>query len=306
MAVRTEGNFYFGILWVRFMAMNDDSTLPSPDRIMGGAGPFDFSGVDNPATVPMSVKIDNGETETRNVDISGAADIEAVTVEELVDAINAAGFAEVTASVDITTGRVLIQYNGTEDVYVLQVWGICAELGRIGQGLGCQFIRSNTIQSINVTPVRKDEERIAITDAQGKDTEILTDGYRKGFTAVIVDTVEDLNLLELIEGGTINDETGEYTDPTSESEKKYFYIEAFYGRYSEGENKEADMTGVRREFYQSCKGTEGDANRERNWKNSNYNITGTSYKDENEDIYGASRRLDLSVEEWEALDVKNV
>lgn len=306
MAVRDDARYTLGILWVRFMAHNDDLTIPTPDRIMGGAGPFDFSGVANPAAVPMSVKIDNGAVETLNVDISGAVDTSAVTVAELAAAIVAAGFVDITATEDVTTGRLLIEYNGTETVNTLQIYGLCAELGLIGQGFGCEFIRSNTIREINVTPVRKDEERITTTDASGVDTEIVTDAKRKGFTATIVDTADDVNLLALIEGGTIDDTTGEYTDPTPDSPKIYFYIEAFFGMYSQGENQEADMIRVQRKIYQFCKGTEGDSAHARAWRDGNYNITGTAYKDENEDIFGASKRKELTIEQWEALDVENV
>lgn len=307
MAVRTDARYTFGILWVRFMALNDDLTIPTPDRIMGGAGPFDYSGAAVPGAVPMSVKIDNGAVETINVNVAAAAaDISAVTVAELVIAITAAAFTDITASADVGTGRLLIEYSGTETVNVLQVYGLCATLARIGQGFGCEFIRSNTVRELNVTPVRKDEERITTTDAQGKDTEVVTDGYRKGCTIAVIDTADDVELLALIEGGDIDATTGEYSDPTAESEKLYFYIEAFYGMYSEGENKEADMVAVQRRFYRSCKGFEGDNGHSRGWTDGNYNVTCTSYKDENEDIFGASTRKELSIEDWEALDVANV
>ena len=71
-------------------------------------------------------------------------------------------------------------------------------------------------------------------------------------------------------------------------------------------NKEADIVGVMRKLFKSCKGVEGDSNHERNWGPANFNITGTSYKDENEVLSGASSRRALTVEEWEALDVENV
>ena len=115
-----------------------------------------------------------------------------------------------------------------------------------------------------------------------------------------------MRLLRLIEGGEYDEDTGEYTDPTSESERLYFYMETFHGIYTQGENKEADIVGVMRKLFKSCKGVEGDSNHERNWGPANFNITGTSYKDENEVLSGASSRRALTVEEWEALDVENV
>lgn len=309
MAVRADGARYtFGILYLLLMALNDDLSIPTPDRIIGGAGPFDFSGVTDISAVPLSIKIDTNTTETHNIDLSGAVDQSAVTVLELVAAITAAGFADITASEDVTTGRILIVYSGTDTVTFLQVWGTAAILCRIGQGnrSACRFIKSDTVQSLAITPTRKDEERITTTDAKGKDTEIITDGYRKGNTGVITDTADDVDMLALIEGGEVDETTGEYEDPTSESEKYYFGIYTYYGEYTEGENKEADMVGVQQRHYRSCKGAEGDTTHERGWTNGVYNITCTSYKDENEDIFGASVRKELTIEEWEALDVANL
>lgn len=306
MSVRSNAKYVFGILWVRFLALNDDLTIATPDRIIGGIGPFDFSGEADPSAVEMTIKLDNGAEDTQDVDVSGSVSVSAVTVAELFAAINLAGFTDITASEDATTGRLKIIYSGTETIGYMQVYGRCAEIGLIGQGFGCQFVNLNTPQSLTITPTRKDEERITITDSQGIDIEIVTDGYRKGFTASFIDTAQDLRLLRLVEGGSYDSATGIYTDPTSEDVKIYFSMEHFHGIYSEGESKEADLIGVLRKFAKTCKGNEGDATHERNWNPANYSITATAYKDENDALEGASEREELTVEEWEALDVENV
>ena len=306
MSIRSNAKYVFGVLWMRLQALNDDLTIVTPDRVIGGIGPFDFSGEADPSAVEMSIKLDNGSVETKDVDVSGAVDVSAVTVAELYAAINAAGFTDITASIEAVTLRLKIAYTGTDTVSYIQVYGDCAEIALIGQGFGSQFVNSNTIQTLTITPTRKDGETITITDAQGIDTDVLTDGYRKGFTGSFVDTAIDMRMLRLIEGGNYDETTGIYTDPTSEDQKIYFSMELFFGMYSQGENKEADLVGVLRKFAKSCVGNEGDSTHERNWNAGNFSFTATTYKDESNTIEGASDREELTVEEWEALDVENV
>jgi hypothetical protein len=306
MSIRSNAKYVFGVLWMRLQALNDDLTIVTPDRVIGGIGPFDFSGEADPSTVEMSIKLDNGSVETKDVDVSGAVDVSAVTVTELYAAINAAGFTDITASIEAVTLRLKIAYTGTDTVSYIQVYGDCAEIALLGQGFGNQFVNSNTIQTMTITPTRKDGETITITDAQGIDTDVLTDGYRKGFTGSFVDTAIDMRMLRLIEGGNYDETTGIYTDPTSEDQKIYFSMELFFGMYSQGENKEADLIGVLRKFAKSCVGNEGDSTHERNWNAGNFSFTATTYKDETNAIEGASDREELTVEEWEALDVENV
>ena len=106
--LRDTARYGFGLVFARFMPLNDDLTIPIPTRILGGAGPFDFSGVDNIAAVTLITKIDNGTAETVTVDLSGAADPTEVTVAELFAAINVAGPTDLTASEDGTTGRIMM------------------------------------------------------------------------------------------------------------------------------------------------------------------------------------------------------
>lgn len=306
MSLRDNARYAFGLVFARFMPLNDDLTIPIPSRILGDIGPFDFSGVTNIAAVPFITKIDNGAAETVTIDLSGAVDPSAVTVAELVAAINLASPTDVIASIDVTTNRIKIAYDGTDTPTYLQVYGEAAKLSFIGQGLGCKFIKTDTLKSLGDTPIVKDEETIPTTDAKGLDTEIISDGYRKGVTAPMVDAAEDWELLAIIEGGHYDETTGAYDVPTSEDEKIYFYVEAYYTRYTKGVNKEADIRSYVQKFIRSCKGAVNDRTHERGWADGNYNIVGTSYKDENDILYADTTLTNLTVEEYEALDVYNV
>lgn len=304
--LRLNANYDFGLPFVMFLQLNADLTLATPDRIVGGIGPFDFSGVANIAAVPFTTKID-AETElTVNLDLSGAVDPAAVTVTELFNAINTAAPVDIVASMD-ANNRLFVEYNGTENPEFLQVYGAAALLGQIGQGLGVKFIKSDTIRTFTDTPIQKDEETIPTTDAQGLDTEILTDGYRKGISVVIADTVgSDWEMKQLIEGGVYDETAGTYEVPTSEDNKVYFSMYAFFAQYTRGTNKEGEQIGYIRAFYKSCKGVVGDGTHERNWSDGNFTVTGTSYKDESDVISGDTIFLEYTVEEYDALDVYNL
>lgn len=298
--------YTFGIDFYRVMALNDDLSIPTQDRIIGGAGPFDFSGVTAIAAVPLSIKLDNETVETRNIDLSGSVDPAAVTVAELVAAITLAAFTDITAATEAITGRLHLYYNGTEDYAYMQVYGECALLSMIGQGYGCQFQRCDTQQTITETPVNKDEETITVTDSHGRDTEIITDGYRKGCTIAIQDTANDYSLKELIEGGDWDAVTGVYEKPTSESRKVYFFVEMFTFNYREGTNKEADIDSYTMHVYRSCKGSLGEETHERGWTIMTYNVTCTPYEDELGAMHADKYERKLTVEQYEALDVYNV
>ena len=308
--LKEDARYGFGLKFARFMALNDDKTIPRVDRMVAGAGPFDFSGVDDISDVVATVKIDNGLEVDLSLDLAAASVQSAVTAEEYVDALNAALLAEsldLEATVSLTTGRVELQTTLTSDLPdVVQFYGEGAKLALFGQGFGLKFIKSDTLKSLGDTPTLKDQEEFTTTDANGLDTEILTDGYRKGFSATIVDAAEDFELLALIEGGTYNETTGVYEVPTSSNSKVYFFCEAFYAQYEQGTNKEADLVGYVGKLFRTCKGAPGDKTHERGFADGNYTITGTSYKDEDGVIHGDTRITKYSIEAYEALDLWNV
>jgi hypothetical protein len=221
MALKNNARYAFGLHYMRFMALNDDLTKPAPDNIIGGAGPFDFSGYTPLTSVPLKVKIGAADEVAVTMDVSAALDDEAVTVDEVVTALTAAFLAagvDLIASKVSETGRLKIV---ADDPLVLglQVYGDGAKTLMIGQGFGVQYLVSDTMQSFSNSPVRKDSERITTTDAWGYDTEVITDGYYKGFIGSIVDTAEDWAILALLEGLHLDPTTGALSSPTFETER---------------------------------------------------------------------------------------
>lgn len=309
----TDARYAFGLVFARFMALNDDLTIPVPTRIIGGAGPFDFSGVSAIAAVDITVKLDNDDAVDFTIDLSGAADPSAVTVDELVTALDTAFGGEgilLDASKEAVTNRLKIVTSDTSDPpdYV-QIYGEAAEIAMLGQGFGLKFVKSDTLKSIGDSPLLKESETFTTQDGNAFETEVITDGYRKGTNLTIVDSAEDWEMLALIEGGTYDDSVSgaeTYDVPTSEDEKIYFYIEAFYTVYEEGTNKKADLVGYAQLTYRSCVGQIGDTTHELGFADGNYTALCTSYNDENDVKYGDTQRKNLSVTAYEALDVYNV
>jgi hypothetical protein len=310
MSLKAVARYVFGLPFVRMMALNDDLTRPEPDRIIGGAGPFDFSGAPAPANVPLTVKFDAEPAVTLVVNLTvGVADISAVTVAELaarIDAAAAVAGLDIDASVEALTGRLKIEYSGTEAYAYMQVYGLCATLSLVGQGFGCQFVRADTLKSIADTPDLKADEKITTTDALGIDTEISTDGYRKGVTLTVVDTAQDPRMRALMEGGAYNETTGVYEVPTSTSGKTYFYIEAFVRRYRQGTNKEGDHVDYLKKLYRSCKGAVGQVTHQRGWADGNYTVVGTAGIDDSGNALPDTQETVLTRAAYAALDLENV
>lgn len=309
MATRDVARYAYGLPILRLIPLNDDLSLPVAAAIaggagagaaIGGAGPFDYSGVDSEGAVALSLKIDNGAVENLNVDLSAAVDISAVTVDELVTALTAIS-ANWTFSKD-TTGR--IKGLPTSGNY-FQVYGEFAEIAMFGQGKGLKIIKSNTVKSFNLTPTMKDDQTQTTTDASGKDTEVIRAGYRKGNTGVIVDSARDPEMMAF-EGGSYNATTGKYEKPTIDSSKIYLMAESYQPRYAEGSNKDADFVDYIKRTVRSAVLSVGDESQGDTFTDMTYSIIGTTYKTPAGVLYADIVEEIISITAFEALAVDEV
>jgi hypothetical protein len=310
MALRESGARYkYGLSRLRIRAKNDDLTVPAKDNMIGGAGPFDFSGAAAPAAVTGFIKRDSGEVEDFTIDLDDAGiDIEAVTVDQWVSAMTAGlaaaspAITGITASKQTTTNRAkLVSSTG---VYI-QFYGEAAELAMFGQGRGLKAVKSDTAQTMSVSPTVKEDTTQTITDASMKDTEVIIEGYKKGWTGQLVDTVEDFEMMELIESGTL-DATGLiYTDPDSSTRKVEVEIEVYHPLYGYGTNSEDQIVGWQHEHYKAVKGSVGEESKAAGFGTKTYALTGTNYKDAAGVESGGIVRTRLAVTAWspEAFDL---
>lgn len=303
MAIKANARYEFGLHYVQMFALNADYSMPSPTRITGGVGPFDFSGASAIAAVPITVVID-GVSESGIVNLSAAVDDAAVTVDELVVALNVL-FDDVVTPIDVTASKeavtnLLLLVCDTVGAVAFQVYGEAAELCGIGQGFGTKILTSDTFRSMGETQVRKDGERIATTDAWGVDTEIVTSGYYKGATLAAVDTAEDWEMYALLEGLHLASD-GSLSSPTFETTRPLVGIKLFYAKYRQGQNFEPEMIGYRMVTFYRCKGMGGDKTRERGFADANYTIEATTYRNSSGVQQSAWKKEELTVAQFEAL-----
>jgi hypothetical protein len=313
-----NAEYNFGPKKVKIIPLDYEMTTPLPLTgapltsliRFGGPGPYDFSGVDDPAAVELTIKLDNGTPETHNIDVSGAVSVAAVTAAELANAIDLAGFADMDAAVD-ARGYLSIEYtpaltNITTERY-LQVYGECAEIAGFGQGFGSRFLYLDTIQTVNISPTYKDSETIGQSDVNGKDQELLTDQYRKGFTGTISDTARDPAVRQIVEGGVYDEDYDTYTPPNSQSPVIYFAIEVARKIYRRGTNKEGDNIGWLLQRYYTAMGKYGDDAGDRNFQIHGFPIIGTEYTDPcTEETYSDMMDQEFTNAEWEIFDWDNI
>lgn len=298
--LRDNGALYpYGFLRGRARALNDDLTTPAYNNIVGGAGPFDFSSLTATKTaIPIFFKVNDLDVVSETFDLTAAAFLNAVTVDELVTALTAASITGWTFSKDSTTGRIKM-VNSTTDAYV-QVYGIGARLMKIGQGWGIKAIKSDTFQSLSESPTMKEDTTQTVTDANNKDTEVIIPGYVKGWSGTLVDTSEDFELMELVEGGTLSTDGKTYNQPTSSSKKPMFEIETYGAYYSRGTNYEETIVAYRHSHYKMCKGSLGEKNFQAGFTTSSYAITGTEYKPKGTGVTASSGIVvkQIDAEDW--------
>ena len=298
--LRDNGAMYpYGFLRGRARALNDDLSTPAYNNILGGAGPFDYSSLTATITsIPIFFKVNDGAVVSETFDLAEAVDKAAVTVDELVTALTAAVITGWTFAKDVATGRIKM-VNSTTGAYV-QVYGIGARLMKIGQGWGVKAIKGDTFQSLSETPTMKEDTTQTVTDASLRDTEVIIPGYVKGWSGALVDTAEDFELWELVEGGTLSADGKIYNSPTSASRKPMFEIETYGAYYSKGTNYEESIVAYRHATYKMCKGSVGEKTYQAGFTTSTFNIVGTEYKPKGNGVTATSGIIveNIAPEDW--------
>ena len=302
MPLEEDAYYDFAAKYLRFTPLNDDLTIPTPDNIIGGVGPFDMTDATVIGAVPIITKIDSAAAIATTIDLSGASVQSAVTAAEMFAAINTATITGVTASLEAVTNRLKIVFATGA---ICQIYGEAAEFGLIGRGYGMRVLTTQTFKSFTDNPLKKDPETFTSTDINGSDVEVVTDGFRKGTNGTIVEAADDFLLKRLMTGGTIAAATGKYTEAVATDQKFYFKTEVFWAQYKIGLNKEMDLSRYIQQTIYSCVGNDGDTTRDRNFSDATYNYTATPYK-----VAGVvqpdSDKLPLTIAKFLALDIENV
>jgi hypothetical protein len=275
--LRTTAKYNYGMIRGRMRAKNDDLTTATFDNVIGGAGPFDFTAFSAEyAAIPINFKVNNGAVVAETFDITAALVKTAVTVDELVTALTAASISGWTFTKQAVTGRMKM-VNGTTNADV-QVYGAGARAMMIGQGKGLKWLKIGTAQTFNDTPTNKEDTTQTITDVNNMDTEVIIEGYTKGWSGTLVDTAEDYEIMELVESGTLSTDGKTYSAPISSTKKVMFEIETYNAKYSAGTNAEDQIVGWRKQVYLAVKGSRGDNAKASGFGVTNYNLVGVNYR----------------------------
>jgi hypothetical protein len=297
----------------RAMRLNPDGTIPRATRFLGFTNTVDVTGViDVSDAADLTIKIDNGTAETKSVDFTPAVSKSAVTVAEAVSVLTTAAFTGITWSADASTGRLKgVSASGT---YV-QVYGELAPYLDFGQaidhgGEGLVFVKSfdDLTKSIGLPKNIKAKEEIDVEGAQGTVTRMVIAAKLQGMSPVIATKNKSYDLLEMIQGGDYDRTANTYDPPlSSRTQSPRFFIEVFSPLYSQGVSKMEDLTHYEKLLIRSCVGMEGDVPIEaKAWANYSYNVEATEYVDESSVTHPAWQESQMTLTQFEALNVETV
>lgn len=298
---------------LRFQRHNGDGTIPTAQRFLGFANTVDLSGVLTGGAADLIIKIDSADPITEAIDFSAVLDDTEVTVDEAITALTGA-FSGITFSQDTKTSRLKGSVSAST-AKIIQIYGPLAAALDFGQSLKhggnglevISFFEDEPI-SIGLPKDIKDKEEIDIEGAKGTITRMIIGAMLQGISPVVTLKQKDYYLLELVQGGKLDRVTGTYNPPLSkESDHPTFYAEIFSALYSEGSNKLSDVAGYEKLLLRSMIGMEGDVPIDaKAWAQYAFNLTATEYTDDNGDLWPAYQEQTLSLEEFDALRVKNV
>jgi hypothetical protein len=298
----------------RVKRANPDGTVPTASRFLGFSTTVDLTDVIDEVlfTADMTIKVDNGEAEENEVDFSAAGDKAAVTVAEAIDALDTADFTGITWSEDSATGRLRgVSETGDE----IEVTGALAAALDFGQGVkhggnGLEFIKvfNDRTRSIKMTKNKKDKEEIDQEGAKGGITRMLISAKLLGQTLAIALKDKDYELLELIQGGTLDRSTGEYAPPRStRQESPIFFTDVFSAIYGEGENKMENMSGYEQLRFLCCTGLESDVPIEsKSWADYAFDVEASAYTNDSGNKEPAWWENTMTVAAFEGMHVETV
>jgi hypothetical protein len=118
-----------------------NSTLVGPSMtetgsLIGDVGPYDLSAVEDISSVSFYVQLDDADSDSYSLDLSGASNQSAVTVYELYAAINSE-VDDITASSD--GGALKIEYSGGDSPDLIYIYGTAPQVAGIGEDVEYRF-----------------------------------------------------------------------------------------------------------------------------------------------------------------------
>jgi len=285
------------------------NTSDSPVTIPSGNYTLDVSG--NPFTSTLSSAVTLAPGGTTGITFSTTAG------GVLVSQISIPNFNTVTPAlpngIGIQGGSPSVLLSSPESI--IQITGPLARDMDFGQGIkhggnGLEMISFFNDETIGITLPKniQDKQEIDIEGANGTITRMVIGASIQGISPVFSLTRKDYFMLEMVQGGILNRETGKYDPPLShKSESPLFMAEVFSPLFASGSSKRNDVTGYERFLLRSMIGIEGDVPIEaKAWAQYAFNCTATEYIDENGVHHPAWQEQSMSVKEFDALNVERI
>jgi hypothetical protein len=311
----------FGVEGFRLQRNNPDGTIPTYDRMLGTSGGVDVSSLSG--TEVIWVKEDNGTATSETVDITGGvyADNTSATVGELVTALTAAiATTNLTFTSDAGTSRLHAALtSGTATK--IQIYGDLISFLGFGKesaeandslttGIGLKIVSAfDSTKSIGLPKNIKDKEEIENETGDGSLTSVITNAIVKGLTPVMTCAKNDYEMKWLVMGGVYTAASDTYEPPTIESQttKPSFNVEIFSPGYDQGSNLKTNIAGWEYILLRNCTGYEGDISKEvKAFTDIVFNLDAAEYVDSSGTKFAAYTEEQLTLAEYEALDVTNV
>lgn len=283
---------------MRLQRLNADGTVPTATRFIGASGSLDLSSVLTDGThAPLTVQIDDGapvveemylleDIPTVTVKLSAVTEwtatldawreVSAVlhsavgqqgistwpaTVQEIADQLNTQ-FSIIQWSVE--NGR--LKGNAGSGTYVQVSGALAAALGLGmgdtvgGNGLEILSYLDDEVVSFGLAK-KVDARTMAVSSgALGRNiTRMITDARVYGLSPVLRMGVIDQELIELVNGGSLDRTTHIYDPPTSDDEDSpQFWMEIFVPLFSRNLSRPQDVSSYQKLLFRKCQGHEGD------------------------------------------------
>lgn len=250
-------------------------TVSHKGGIVGGAGPFNLSSILDAHVADLTVRL-GSKSDTVQVDFTAAVNESAVTVEEVVAAINGVAawpnMGGITAS-KLTDGYLKVQADSV-DAKWYQNLEITGELA-VALGIDRVWVESDGPKSWKFDPQTETGESIKQTSGTGTKCTVEEPDKVTSIGITFSDAQDNPEMEEIIAGVQLDSTGTEQMAPELEAAPPKFCAKVFYKQFAEGVNSKTDQIGYKVVAYPNCEGIIGSGeNTEGTFNSPAYSATG--------------------------------
>jgi len=286
--------------------------------LLGFAGIINILDAIDPVSrsAQIKIKVGNEPVQAKTVNFTSCDPAE-LTPEDAAEALDAAGFAGCSFSVDSETGRLKLAPN-CPTVKWIQIYGdLAAALNfgncRNGEGKGCYLWASmdGDLKSVAETEEWGEDKKIQNESPLGNPVTYTVPGKRGGTQIVVTDRLASREAKQMINGGMWLsgdiDRPEVYEPPVaSEGEARRVDVFTFSKIFEKNSNTEGDEKFVRERLYIGGVGHMARTGGAGNWSDSEYTITFGTYMGDEDKEHASPREADYTQAQWEAMNLTGI